>query len=213
MTTQYAEEQGFKKKYLAPLIVLMLCAVSLTGAAYAYSTTVTGGGDIDGDYISIDMYTDDKGTTVQTKDLTSDNFKVWTKTDRRTSAADTNLHAYVDSTTLKFTTYVKVASNIDGAKFTLDTDVKYTAPSAGGDLHITDAGITVVVSLASDSQDTPVSELEKGEVYKVVITVAIGGTEEFGAYATQADLDAAVEAFNADNSTEFAITFTASKTA
>ena len=59
MTTQYAEEQGFKKKYLAPLIVLMLCAVSLTGAAYAYSTTVNGNGDIQGDYYSIDMYDTD----------------------------------------------------------------------------------------------------------------------------------------------------------
>ena len=64
MTTQYAEEQGFKKKYLAPLIVLMLCAVSLTGAAYAYSTTVNGNGDISGDYYSIDMY-DTSGAVIK----------------------------------------------------------------------------------------------------------------------------------------------------
>jgi hypothetical protein len=66
------EEQGFKKKYLAPLIVLMLCAVSLTGAAYAYSTTVTGNGDIQGDYYTIDMY--DTGDKVVTASITSEDF-------------------------------------------------------------------------------------------------------------------------------------------
>lgn len=30
-----------RKKYLAPLLVLLLCAVSLTGAAYAYTSSVT----------------------------------------------------------------------------------------------------------------------------------------------------------------------------
>ena len=72
MTTQYAEEQGFKKKYLAPLIVLMLCAVSLTGAAYAYSTTVTGNGTISGDYYTIDMY--DTDGNVITESITSDDY-------------------------------------------------------------------------------------------------------------------------------------------
>ncbi len=69
MTTQYTDEPCFKKKYLAPLIILMLCAVSLTGAAYAYSTSVTGGGDISGEYYSIDMY--DTGGAVITKNITA----------------------------------------------------------------------------------------------------------------------------------------------
>lgn len=37
----YTEENGSKKKLLIPLVVLLLCAVSLTGAGYAYNSTVT----------------------------------------------------------------------------------------------------------------------------------------------------------------------------
>lgn len=41
MIDMYTNEEASKKKYLVPLVILMLCAVSLTGAAYAYSTNVT----------------------------------------------------------------------------------------------------------------------------------------------------------------------------
>lgn len=41
MTDIYMEQNGSKKKLLVPLIVLLLCAVSLTGAGYAYNSTVT----------------------------------------------------------------------------------------------------------------------------------------------------------------------------
>ena len=41
MTDVYMEQNGSKKKLLVPLIVLLLCAVSLTGAGYAYNSTVT----------------------------------------------------------------------------------------------------------------------------------------------------------------------------
>ena len=107
MTTQYAEEQGFKKKYLAPLIVLMLCAVSLTGAAYAYSTTITGSGDVDYDYYSIDMYSDADGTTV-----VKENIKFTQDFDVETyKTVGKNYFANVNGNTLTYTTYVKVQSN------------------------------------------------------------------------------------------------------
>ena len=38
---QMTQEEKSRKKFLVPLIVLLLCAVSLTGAAYAYSSSVT----------------------------------------------------------------------------------------------------------------------------------------------------------------------------
>ena len=41
MADLYTEENGSKKKLLVPLVVLLLCAVSLTGAGYAYNSTVT----------------------------------------------------------------------------------------------------------------------------------------------------------------------------
>ena len=50
------EQTGSRKKLLVPVVVLMLCLVTLTGAAYAYSSTMTNTGNaIDGDYVSIDL--------------------------------------------------------------------------------------------------------------------------------------------------------------
>ena len=112
MTTQYAEEQGFKKKYLAPLIVLMLCAVSLTGAAYAYSTSIIGHGDVDGDYYSIDLYTDDSGSADKVLKLSlqpNKHFEVST-----TKTVGGNYSASVEETTVTFETYVMVQSNTTG---------------------------------------------------------------------------------------------------
>jgi len=41
MTDIYTQENGSKKKFLAPVLVILLCMVSLTAAGYAYSATVT----------------------------------------------------------------------------------------------------------------------------------------------------------------------------
>lgn len=41
MTDVYTQESASKKKFLAPLLVILLCMVSLTAAGYAYSATVT----------------------------------------------------------------------------------------------------------------------------------------------------------------------------
>lgn len=41
MTDVYTQENASKKKFLAPLLVILLCMVSLTAAGYAYSATVT----------------------------------------------------------------------------------------------------------------------------------------------------------------------------
>lgn len=40
MTDIYTQENGSKKKFLAPVLVILLCMVSLTAAGYAYSATV-----------------------------------------------------------------------------------------------------------------------------------------------------------------------------
>lgn len=41
MSDVYTQENGSKKKFLAPVLVILLCMVSLTAAGYAYSATVT----------------------------------------------------------------------------------------------------------------------------------------------------------------------------
>jgi len=40
MTDVYTQENGSKKKFLAPVLVILLCMVSLTAAGYAYSATI-----------------------------------------------------------------------------------------------------------------------------------------------------------------------------
>ena len=219
MTTQYAEEQGFKKKYLAPLIVLMLCAVSLTGAAYAYSTSVTGHGDIDHDYISIDMY--DSAGAVISEDIKSTAFKAYSNIDR-TADGDKKLHTFVEDGQLVYTTYVKVTTDITGAKFTLETTAKYTAPDKGGKLvmdkdYTTAQTLTseIKVYLASDDPETAVAvdELDGNELYRVVITIDIGSSSvEFGTYDNLAAFQAAINAFDNEDKAGFTFKFVASQT-
>lgn len=219
MTTQYAEEQGFKKKYLAPLIVLMLCAVSLTGAAYAYSTSVIGHGDIDHDYISIDLY--DASEKVITEDIKSTAFKAYSEIDR-TAGGDKKLHTFVEDGQIVFTTYVKVSTDITDAKFTLATTAQYTAPDAGGNL-VMDKDYTtaqtlsdeIKVYLASDAAETAVavSELKGETLYRVVITIDIGSDKTvFGIYDDLASFQAAINAFDTDDKAGFTFTFVATQT-
>ena len=57
MTDMYMETSGSKKKLLAPLVVLLLCAVSLAGAGYAYNSTVAvNGNDMTGDEFVLEIY-------------------------------------------------------------------------------------------------------------------------------------------------------------
>ncbi len=175
MTTQYAEEQGFKKKYLAPLIVLMLCAVSLTGAAYAYSTSIDGNGDVDGDYYSIDLYTDSTGTAdkVLTVDIDPDkHFEVMT-----TKKVAENYSAEVKETKVTLTTYVKVQSN----KSSGNCIITGTATYSNGDnpsfySSWNDLACTVLIGGQTDAEDF-IAELNKTYRVDIVITLpAISST-------------------------------------
>lgn len=211
MTTQYAEEQGFKKKYLAPLIVLMLCAVSLTGAAYAYSTTVTNSGEIDGDYISIDMYEKGQsGYTVLEKTLDADkDFQVYTT---KTVGTDAKYTAKVEAGSLVYTTYVMVSSDIKDATFTLSGKVTYTAAASS----VSGAGLVfsnitkgteaelvpfmTIVKVGDDGTESAATfdSLEKGVYYKITITFDIDTTADFGEYDSVDDLADDVDAYSTD---------------
>ena len=214
MTTQYAEEQGFKKKYLAPLIVLMLCAVSLTGAAYAYSTSISGNGEISGEYISIDMY--DKDGKVLSGDIGSANIQVYTE-----KVVDAKYIAYVENETLVYTTYVKISSDMDSPAFTLKAAATYTAPSGAGKLCIetvapsgASAGPVDLTSKEVKIYDatgaTQITDnLSKDTLYKVVITLTLVDGAEFGQYDTVAEVATAVNAFD-NTADEFTFKLTAS---
>ena len=63
MTDTYNDSTGSRKKFLIPLVVLLLCAVSLTGAGYAYNTSVTTTGSADSHSFDVDLY-DDEGSSI-----------------------------------------------------------------------------------------------------------------------------------------------------
>jgi len=58
MRDMYNDSTGSRKKFLIPLVVLLLCAVSLTGAGYAYNTSVTSQDNVApvDEYFVIDLY-------------------------------------------------------------------------------------------------------------------------------------------------------------
>ncbi len=112
MTTTYTEKESSRKKYLAPLVVIMLCLVAITGAAYAYSTSVTGNGNIAGNYVVIDMYSsaDDNAGTAKFN-VDSNAVKVYAETDKTGTPYD--YKGFVEENTkLTFSTYVKINTNL-----------------------------------------------------------------------------------------------------
>jgi len=68
MRDMYNDSTGSRKKFLIPLVVLLLCAVSLTGAGYAYNTSVTSQDNVApvDEYFVIDLY-DPEGAVVEDK--------------------------------------------------------------------------------------------------------------------------------------------------
>lgn len=73
---------GSRKKFLAPLVVLLLCAVSLTGAAYAYNTTfdVVNNQVTSEEYV-LQVYGDNTTTTVISDAFSVDALRVYTATE------------------------------------------------------------------------------------------------------------------------------------
>ena len=183
MTTQYAEEQGFKKKYLAPLIVLMLCAVSLTGAAYAYSTTVSNTGNIDGDYYSIDMY-DKTSEKYITTSIDFGDFDVETAKEvghnYSAKIVDTDADGYI---VLEYILKTKVqSSQKEACKITgTAAYTKQTGTGSFYDSWATEAKCVVSFATAADgtyADDSITGETETMYFVKVTVTLtAINSTD------------------------------------
>lgn len=200
MTTNYMENEGTKKKYLAPLIVIMLCAVALTGAAYAatYYTTVTGNGNLDGDYVVIDLYDDGSGTAF-TKFKVNGNAIIYSETDKTKSPAA--YVAKVDSKTIEFTTHImiNVSDDLKDKTFTLSQlgtgDASYTNADITGTLNISNVQIkSLVEDNGSSVKDDLDLTMKARTYYTVTISCTVAGDENetFGSYDTFGDLTADV---------------------
>jgi uncharacterized protein YxeA len=176
------EQTGSRKKYLAPVVVLMLCLVALTGAAYAYTTSVTSGQNgVTADYVSIDLYAVD-GTTVVDVPQAETNVNVVTF---QTALNKTTHLANITATAtdkLVAKAYVKVTEDMANST-TSKLTITPTNPTMSGILQ----GMTVSVSVSRVLDDaTPVDAnqdgtytITNGNKVTIELTAVIGGTTTF----------------------------------
>ncbi len=229
MTTTYTEKESSKKKYLVPLVVIMLCLVAITGAAYAYSTSVKGNGDITGNYVALDMYKSDgeatpKYTAVANLDVTSGSFTVTTAATIITTA-DGDKKSYTanvvaDKLTYSTILHVDTSTGVTATQFYLKTpEFEYIGPTVptgstatAGTLDLKNLTVTSVKEAGTETAaktDSGYYILEKDKYYEIVFTIDIAAGV-YGTYDSLDDLDKSIALFNASTSTkELQVTFTA----
>ncbi len=225
MTTDYVESSGFKRRYFAPLVVLVLCVVALTGSAFAYSTQVSGNGDISGNYVYLDLYEYKEGKYVVTSNFQIDNnaFKVYTQTDKTVADETAPYKAYVEPVTLTYSAYIEISASagLSEQLFTLTGSLKYTLPAGSGSILVdnfqpgSEGDITgrITVSEPSDSLANPDrTQLKANHTYLVTITLDITGGDANNVFGSYSDADTAINAVKAFNSStpELTITLSAS---
>jgi len=211
-----------RKKYLAPLLVLLLCAVSLTGAAYAYTSSVAiVGNNVTSDEFVLQVYKDDK-TTLISDPITVDKVTFYPVTNIVAGVADSvtvkaeasSPASYIGKLTIK-------ATGVSGEKkFNASVDNS----NESGDIAVTGATSTLAYTITAglytdaagntpfEANSTMVNFVVDGDYgvatlyYKVEVTVT--GTAVFENNATpEADNLLVKNAFNA--ATVFNLTFEA----
>ena len=175
MIKDYNQNQGaensFKRKCLIPLLVIVLCVVSLTGEAYAYSTSVTGQDNISGNYYSIDMYEQNGADySVVSESLTSGtHFIVETS-----KIVGSNYRASVAQTPITFKTNVMVSSN-DPSACNITGTAQYRHSSSSADMFSAwsaPGAVTCDVKVLGTESGT-----FSGEYYEVEITVTLAAID------------------------------------
>ncbi len=219
MSINYMEKESSKKKYLAPLVVIMLCLVAITGAAYAYSTSVTGNGDIAAKYSIVDIYENDAGEYVATSDfdITNETLNFYTVTDKtgKSPVYTAYLNDGEEIHYLYFSTYMRINTENTSEthqKFHIETfKCTYTAPEGCGDIQVSgaDPGTEFVISdfkIYTDSgKTTPVNRgnLDDNTIYYVEFSLYVTGGNESTLYFCQEDeLDKVTAKINTFNTTD-----------
>lgn len=196
MENMNAEKNAGRKKLLVPLVVLIMCSIALTGAAYAYSasTVTVQNNTINGDYYSIDMYSSDAASTVITTPLAAgSDFKVYT-----TKTVGNDYIAKIDAGTFTRTTWVKVSSDIAGSKYTLTATVDMITKTLGIDATVTYGSVAMKNISQDDAPVTPgTTKVNVGDIIEVVVTFNVAESTNAGEYASVTALQNDVNAYNA----------------
>jgi len=200
MTDTYNDSTGSRKKFLIPLVVLLLCAVSLTGAGYAYNSSVENTGTANAGSDVLIMTTDKTGATEKTDalGLAAGKFYVSTATVISPTAS---VVATVEGTAT-VTVFFKLVNN-DGKSSTYSLDATCTlaeggvvtvaSAKAGNNTVTLEASDAIVVVAAGESEAT-ITSLDAGTTYKATFTISVKSIDKdvgFG-NATATDDAAAV---------------------
>ena len=188
------------KKLVVPIIALMVSAVALFGVVYAATTTVSNNGGVETpDVYTIDLYSNEAGTTLQTSAYSLSGYTFYT-----TKVVGGSLVVKIDPTDASTIGYVGakdetgnfVASTITS---TLDVADGYSGAFAqsGANLVAAIHGTTVTVSAALVDSATE-------NVKAIQISIAVSGTSSL----TDANA-AAQEIADAVDALQFNLSFSA----
>ncbi len=195
MTDIQMGEKSSKKKLLVPLVVLMLCAVSVIGAGYAYSTTVTNNNNaLASEYYSIDIY-NNSNTCVTGAISFSGKIDVYTqKTDN-----NINILASVTNGDLgkvaAFYNSDSPSSNL-APSITMDATVGngFTETDEGSNIWTkTISGCAVTMTFTLQADDTTDNSTDDGDGYREIllaITITQGSATGSAVAAAKAVSDA-----------------------
>jgi len=210
MTDTYNDSTGSRKKFLIPLVVLLLCAVSLTGAGYAYNATVSvDDNSSDVDFLAIDLYKTD-GTTPIEKKLALNDAGIVVTTATVIGADDKTISATVEKARDFIYVFAFKVKSENSTMFTVnDTSTVTITADASGVADLSPA-VTTVHALAITTADFAVFDnaactgtaldgnLTVGETYYVPVSIAtIVGEysytgDEYSAFKLADDLVSAI---------------------
>ena len=203
MTDTYNDSTGSRKKFLIPLVVLLLCAVSLTGAGYAYNSTVTvEDNTVDPDEFVLEVY--NKSGALVSEPMTMANMLVL---QHATTIATDN--TVVVSAEAQTATYVgKLTVNVENSgnyqvTAKIDDAVSKTYTINGSQLTTVGAGeivYTLAVKLYVDDNGAKGADEYTGNLnadttlwYEITVTVSTTENENaitFNNETAQTDVDA-----------------------
>ncbi|AGI47636.1 hypothetical protein TALC_00637 [Thermoplasmatales archaeon BRNA1] len=193
-----------KKKMLVPLVVLMLCAVALVGAGYAYSSSVSDNGGADSDYMVIQYWKSDGSAAITATGQmpTASGFVVVTETD----LSGPTVNATVDGTAT-IQAYFKIESDVSPAavySVSADFDIgDVTTANSTGTL-VFDTAVTY--HLASDNSAVSANTFVAGTLYYVKVVITTDDTLAFANGTAKVD---ALEVQTAINAATYSLEVTA----
>ena len=201
------EERSSKKKLLVPLVVLMLCAVSVIGAGYAYTTTVTNQNNtMESDYYAIDLYSTVSGTPALVNAPFTIEHKVHFYTVKNISTGvDVKVAVPTGASNL---CYVAVFDDDSSPSSTAAID--YTVAKTAGD-GWTVEGKSLKNGTYGLTLSFNIGDADANGYHPVTFTLASDGTIH---HATESSAQAAADAAaTACNALRFSITFSSDKAA